>query len=866
MQTAPTLPFLTLLLLATATMPAGAMARPAKVPSVVARMTLDEKIGQLQATAPAIPRLGVTGYNWWNEGLHGIARNGEATVFPQAIGLAASWDTDLLHAVGDTVSTEARAKFNTVGAGKDHGRYQGLTIWSPNINIFRDPRWGRGQETYGEDPHLSGSLGTAFVEGLQGPDPLHPKTIASVKHFAVHSGPEAGRHGFDVDPSPYDREATYLPAFRQVITQGRAQSLMCAYNALHGVPACASSDLLATRLRHEWSFTGYVVTDCDAVEDMYAFHFYLPTPEENAAAALKAGTDLNCGRYYSYLKTAVQKKLVSEGQIDTALSRLWTARGRLGLDGAASPYSTIGADQIHTPAAAALALKAARESLVLLKNGGVLPLKAVGKVAVIGPNADTLEVLQGNYHGAAIAPVTPLAGLRQALGADRVVYAQGSSIADGVAIPIPETALRTGLDASARPGMTGEYFNNPDFAGAPVLTRIDSTVDLDLYNVAPVKGFEKAPYGVRWSGYLTPPAAGDYQLKIYTERCWECDNRHDAVTLFVDGKAVITDAGDGKTLSADLRFDDAKPHAIRLEFRHVGGDWGVRLQWQAPPQAQIAEAVKTAAGADAIVAFVGLSPDIEGEELSILVPGFDRGDRTDLSLPGRQDALLKALKATGKPLIVVNLSGGAVALNWAKDNADALIQGWYPGESGGTAIAETLLGQNNPSGRLPVTVYASVQDLPAFVDYRMAGRTYRYFAGKPLYGFGYGLSYTTFGYSDVHPSQASVAAGKGVTVTATVANTGPVEGDEVAQLYLTPPANDQGLQRSLVGFTRVHLKPGEHKSVSFDLTPRDLSTVDAFGARAQTAGQYGLFVGGAQPDTGSPQQTLTITGRFALPK
>ena len=834
----------------------------AATPSVVSQMTLDEKVGQLQAAAPAIPRLGVTAYNWWNEGLHGVARAGEATVFPQAIGLAATWDVDLLHNVGDVVSTEARAKFNTVGANKDHGRYLGLTIWSPNINIFRDPRWGRGQETYGEDPHLTGALGTAFVQGLQGSDPLHPKTIASVKHFAVHSGPEAGRHGFDVESSPYDREATYLPAFRQVVTEGKAQSVMCAYNSLHGVPACASDDLLNVRLRKDWNFKGYVVTDCDAVEDMYAFHFYRETPEENAAEALKAGTDLNCGTYYKHLKTAVEKKLVTQGQLDTAVARLWEARTKLGLDGIPSPYSGIGTDQLHTPAAADLALKAARESIVLLKNDGVLPLKSTAKIAVVGPNADTLEILQANYHGAAIDPVTPLKGLRTALGADRVVYAQGANIAEGVAIPIPETALSTGKEA----GLTGEYFDNPDFTGQPVLTRIDKTVNLDLYNVVPVKGFEKKPYGVRWSGYLTPPAAGDYQLKLYTERCWECNNQHDLLTLYIDDKPVISDTGDGKSLSADLRFNDTKPHKIRLEFKHTGQDWGVRLQWQAPAEAQLAEAVKAAQSADAVVAFVGLSPDIEGEELSILVPGFDRGDRTDLALPARQEALLKALKATGKPLIVVNLSGGAVALNWAKANADALLQGWYPGESGGTAIAETLLGHNNPSGRLPVTFYKSVQDLPPFIDYRMDGRTYRYFKGEALYGFGYGLSYTTFGYSDLRVSSASVVAGQGVTVTAKVTNTGKVAGDEVAQAYLTPSANDQGLNYSLVGFTRVHLKPGESRQVTFELTPRDLSTIDRRGNRAQTAGTYGLFVGGGQPKPTDAQQTLTLTGHQALPK
>ncbi|WP_443750963.1 glycoside hydrolase family 3 C-terminal domain-containing protein [Asticcacaulis solisilvae] len=824
-------------------------------------MTVDEKIAQLQAAAPAIPRLHVRGYNWWNEGLHGLARNGEATVFPQAIGLAATWDPELLNSVGEVVSTEARAGFNTIGRDADHGRYQGLTIWSPNINIFRDPRWGRGQETYGEDPYLTGTLGAAFVEGLQGPDPKHPRTIASVKHFVVHSGPEAGRHGFDVDVSPYDLEATFTPAFRQVITEGKAQSVMCAYNALHGTPVCADGDLLNGRLRRDWGFTGYVVTDCDAVEDMYAFHFYRPTPEENAAAALKAGTDLNCGTYYRNLKLALDKKLVTVADIDRATNRLFAARKRLGLDGAGSPYDGITAAQIHTPASQTLALKAARESIVLLKNTGVLPLKSSARIAVIGPNADTLEVLEANYHGTAIAPVTPLTGLRKAFA--NVTYAQGSNIADGVAIPIPETALTT---QAGEAGLKGEYFATGDFSGPPAVVRTDRSVNLDLYGAAPVKGFEKGPYSVRWTGFVTPHAPGDYQLKIYTERCWECDNRHDAVTLYIDGKAVLADTGDGKNLDAGVHFDDAKPHAIRLDFAHTGGDWGIRLQWQAPADAQRAEAAAAAKDADAIVAFVGLSPDVEGEELSILVPGFDRGDRTDLGLPARQQALLEALKATGKPLIVVNLSGGAVALNWAKGHADAVLQAWYPGEAGGTAIADILTGGYNPSGRLPVTVYASVQDLPPFVDYRMTGRTYRYFTGKPLFGFGYGLSYTRFAYSGLK-APATVKTGETITVRATVTNSGAVAGEEVAELYLTPPADGQGLLRSLAGTQRVHLQPGESCEVVFTLDPRALSIVKRDGSRIQTDGAFGVFVGGAQPGDGpGVAGSINLSGHAVLPK
>jgi beta-glucosidase len=827
-------------------------------------MTLDEKVQQLQAAAPAIPRLGVKAYNWWNEGLHGVARNGYATVFPQAIGLAATWDSELLHAVGDVVATEARAKYNAVGIDKDHGRYQGLTIWSPNINIFRDPRWGRGQETYGEDPYLTGVLATAFVQGLQGPDPAHPKSIASIKHLAVHSGPEAGRHGFDVDPSPYDLQATYLPAFRRAVMAGKVGSVMCAYNSLRGVPACANTELLQTQLREAWGFKGYVVTDCDSVYDMTHFHFYRPSMAENAAAALKAGTDLNCGNGYAALGEAVRNKHVSPRLIDQALQRLWVVRTQLGLDGAGSPHDAIGPEQIHTSEAAALALKAARESIVLLKNNGVLPLKRDARIAVVGPTADTLAVLLANYHGTAVAPVTPLIGLRRLLGAERVSYAQGAGIAEGVPLVIPETNLRT---VTGEPGLVGEYFTTADFSGKPALTRVDRTIELDLQNAAPVpeleREFSQRPYSIRWSGLFVPPAPGDYRLNIALERCWDCNDKHDTAQLFIDDRAVNLDE---QNLSAAVHFDDASPRKIRVEFRHVGNDWGVRLQWQPAPDAQLAEALRVAQGADAVLAFVGLSPDVEGEELPILVPGFDHGDRTDLALPAAQDKLLRALKGTGKPLVVVVLSGSAMAVNWANEHADAVLQAWYPGEAGGTAVAETLLGHNNPSGRLPVTIYKSVQDLPAFVDYRMTGRTYRYFTGKPLYEFGHGLSYTTFAYSKLRLSHHEVKPGENVSVVATVTNTGTLAGDEVAQLYLLPPANEQGLRRELVGFHRVHLRPGESADVSFDLSPRELSMVDAAGVRSQIAVDFNLYVGGSQPSqSAGVSSKLTVTGRMRLP-
>nr|WP_229720956.1 glycoside hydrolase family 3 protein [Dyella nitratireducens] len=837
-----------------------------KAVTLVAKMTLPEKVAQVQSGAPAIPRLHIAAYDWWSEGLHGIARNGYATVFPQAIGLAASWDTQLLQQVGTTVSTEARAKFNAIGAGRDHARYDGLTIWSPNINIFRDPRWGRGQETYGEDPFLTGQLAVHFIHGIQGDDPDHPRAIATPKHFVVHSGPEAGRHGFDVDVSPHDLEATYLPAFRAAVTEGHADSVMCAYNALHGTPVCADNDLLATRLRRDWGFKGFVVSDCDAVDDMTKFHYFKPDNAQSSAASIQAGTDLDCGNAYADLLEAVNKGYLQESVIDTALTRLFTARYRLGEWGDdKSPYDGIGMDQVDSSKHRQLALLAALESIVLLKNeNNTLPLQSGTRLAVIGPNADTLETLEANYHGTARAPVTPLAGLRERFGADHIRYAQGAPIAEGVPITIPETALHT---ASGSTGLTGEYFDHADFNGKPALTRTDRVVDFDWDQVTPIDGQHDGRYAVRWTGEWLPPGAGDYTLALHVDRCFDCNKQHDPVHLYVDGREVLDDNGDDSSMQTVLHVADTRSHTIRLEYVHSGQDQGIRLQWLAPEQAQLAKAEAAVRDADATVAFIGLSPDVEGEELKVDVPGFNGGDRTDIGLPPSQQAMLERAAAGGKPLIVVLMSGSAVALNWAKEHASAVVAAWYPGEEGGRAVARVLAGDYNPGGRLPVTFYRSTRDLPPFVSYAMKERTYRYFTGTPLYPFGYGLSYTHFAYAQPQLSTTKLDAGKTLTVSALVRNDGDRDGDEVVQVYLDAPDDALAPRHALVGFQRVHLRAKESRRVTFELAPRPLSHVDALGQRAVMAGHYRLFVGGGQPgySEGVTAQ-FVIDGREALPR
>ena len=851
-----------------------------RVDDLVGRMTLDEKIGQMMNGAPAIPRLDVPKYDWWSEGLHGIARSGYATVFPQAIGMAATWDTDLMGQEATTISTEARAKYNQAMRDNVHSIYYGLTIWSPNINIFRDPRWGRGQETYGEDPYLTSRLGVAFVKGLQGDDPKYFKTVATSKHYAVHSGPESSRHRFNVDPSPHDLEDTYLPAFRATVTEGKADSVMCAYNAIDGEPACASKMLMEQTLRKDWGFKGYVTSDCGAVDDFYMPNTHKTSPDaaHAAATAVLAGTDTNCGDTYQALGEAVKQGLITEAQIDVAVKRLFTARFELGMFDPMSEvkYAQIPISEDDSAAHRELALKAARESIVLLKNDGdFLPLKPAAKtIAVVGPNASSLAALEGNYNAVPSHPVLPLDGLRTEFKSAKVVYAQGSGYVEGLPVPLPRTVLHP-EKGSKEEGLRAEYFASNSFSGKPAMTRIDPQIDFDWNSASPAAGIPAKSFAVRWTGIITPPAAGDYTLGISLSHCYPCADR-ETYAVFIDGRQVAQFASKEESQSRssttpDFRvsFADTQSHELRVEYTHHAELFGagLTLNWMPPAQALRDEAVKVAQSADVIVAFVGLSPELEGEEMPVHVHGFAGGDRTDIDLPAVQEDLLRALQATGKPIVVVLMNGSAIAANWAQQNAKAVIEAWYPGEVGGTAIAETLIGKNNPGGRLPVTFYASNDQLPSFEEYSMKNRTYRYFTGQPLYGFGYGLSYSHFTYSDLKLSTKDVKAGDTLTIEADVRNTGSLAGDEVAELYLTPPKTDVSATHALKAFERVHLAAGESRHVSFKLSPRQLSEVDAQGKRAVTAGAYSVFVGGRQPDAQAGKSAeFTINGTQELPR
>lgn len=850
-----------------------------RVDDLVSRMTMEEKISQMQNGAKAIPRLSVPEYNWWNEGLHGIARSGYATVFPQALGMAATWDKTLIHQLGTVTSTEARAKHYDAIAHNNRSIYYGLTIWSPNINIFRDPRWGRGQETYGEDPYLTGQIGVAYIKGLQGDDPEHPRVIATPKHLAAHSGPESQRHHFNVNPSPHDLEDTYLPAFRMAITEGKADSIMCAYNAIDGVPACANK-IIEEVVRKSWNFQGFVTSDCGAVDDMDSKigHHFAPDNAHASALSVKAGTDLTCGTEYAKLPEALKANLISEAEIDKAVRRLFKARFQLGMFDPPNQraYAQIPFSENDSPAHDQMALEAAKKSIVLLENSkGFLPLSnKIRSLAVIGPNAASVIALEGNYNGTPSHPAVPLDAVETEFkGKARVEYSQGSPYVVGLPLPVPRTLFHP-KPGSKENGLYAEYFNGTEFAGKPVFTRTDAHIDFDWNGDAPVKGVDPKSFSVRWKGTISPPAPGNYSFMVGYGHCDDCFDV-ESYKVYVDGKEVaaekITEIKSWRSpanKTFDLRFEDKKEHKFQLEYTHKAPQFGagVTFNWQPPVEALRAEAVEAAKKADAVIAFVGLSSELEGEELRVTAEGFSGGDRTSLNLPKVQEQLLDAVGATGKPIVLVFMNGSAIASPWMK-KAAAVLEAWYPGQRGGTAIAQTLTGENNPAGRLPVTFYASTDQLPPFEEYSMKNRTYRYFHGEPLYGFGYGLSYSKFKYSNIRLSTEKLKAGEPLEVDIDLVNNSDVAGEEVAQVYFVPPQTELSPTSALVGFERIQLKPREKKTVHFTVAPRQLSLVAADGTRSITAGSYNLFVGGGQPKHAEGQSIeFQIDGTTLLPR
>ncbi|MBN1181979.1 MAG: glycoside hydrolase family 3 C-terminal domain-containing protein [Bacteroidales bacterium] len=819
-----------------------------RIEDLLSRMTIEEKINQLKYDAPAIERLGIPEYNWWNEALHGVARSGRATVFPQAIGLAAMFDTAQMFQVADVISTEARAKYHEFVRRNKHGIYQGLTFWSPNINIFRDPRWGRGMETYGEDPYLTGVMAITFIKGMQGDDPKYLKTIATSKHYAVHSGPEPDRHSFNIDVSEKDLRETYLYAFEMTVKQADVQSVMCAYNAFRDKPCCGSDPLLGNILRDEWGFNGYVVSDCGAVSDIHLGHKVVQSEAEAVAMALKSGTDLNCGDYYKYLTEALEKGLITEEDIDIALRRLLNARIKLGMFDPDSivPYSGYSYQLVDCNKHSRVALQAARKSIVLLKNEKqLLPLSNdIKTIAVIGPNADNIESLLGNYNGIPSEPVTPLNGIKEKAGKTKVLYALGCEFADGLPMmePISKTVLFTAATASQK-GVKYEFFDSSECVGDPIASGIHESIDFYWWDKSPHPDLDDDNFSIRWTGFIIPDKTGEYFLgaegmtnyKLYFED-----------SLLVKYKSVHHSAKRYKK----VHLEAGKPYNFKLEYANTIGDACVQLQWSVPGLNLMSEALQAARQADVVILCMGLSPRLEGEEMKVDLEGFRSGDRTSLDLPAVQQNLIKKIHALGKPVVLVLLNGSALSINWENKNIPAIVEAWYPGQAGGEAIADVLFGKYNPSGRLPVTFYKSVNDLPPFEDYSMKNRTYRYFEGDALYPFGYGLSYTKFTYSPVILDKMVVNKGESLTAKVKITNSGDFDGEEVVQLYIEKKHDIADYyDKYLKGFQRIYIPKGETVEVNFLITPQMLSfwddTANDF---KQSADGYLIMIGGSSAE------------------
>ncbi|WP_372775422.1 glycoside hydrolase family 3 C-terminal domain-containing protein [Mangrovibacterium sp.] len=793
-----------------------------RVDDLVSRMTLAEKVGQMMNNAPAIPRLNVPAHEYWNECLHGVARAGEATVFPQAIGLAATWDTDLIYRSAVAISDEARAKHHEAQRKNSYKRYEGLTYWTPNVNIFRDPRWGRGQETYGEDPYLTARMGVNFVKGLQGNDPNYLKLVATPKHFVVHSGPEPERHFFDAAVNERDFYDTYLPAFEACVKEAKAYSVMGAYNRTNGEPCCSSPYLLTDILRNDWGFDGYVVSDCNAIRDVCDYHNFVNSPEEAAAVSVQAGCDLNCGFRYAYLEGAVEQGLITEDEIDVSLKRIFMARFKLGMFDSEEnvPYAKIPMSVVSSSEHRKLALETAQKSIVLLKNENkTLPLKKdLKSIAVVGPNANDVDVLLGNYNGFPSRYTTPLTGIQEKVAAGTKVYFEaGCELIDtaDAATLIPAEYL----SFQGKSGLQATYFNSGNCTGESLLSRIEEAINTN-WHLYPVAGLTDAEFSARWVGKINVDATGTYEIGLQSKS---------GTKLTVDGKVLVDKMGE-KTKRQQMEkvfLKKGKEYTLEVELHHKGVPSELKLLWRKPNQSSFDRAVELASKSDVVVFVGGISADVEGEQMRVDYDGFDGGDRTNIELPEIQKQLIQELHETGTPVVLVLLNGSALAVNWEQENLPAIVEAWYPGELGGTAIANVLFGEYNPSGRLPVTFYKSHKDLAPFVNYSMKGRTYRYFQGEPLYAFGHGLSYTDFAYENMRLSAEKIQAADSLLVTIDLKNSGELAGDEVVQLYITDVESSVVRPlKSLRGIKRVSLDAGKTWQLTFSVTPEDLSFFD----------------------------------------
>jgi beta-glucosidase len=833
-----------------------------RVNDLVSRMTLEEKVGQMLNTAPAIPRLEVPAYDWWNEVLHGVARTPfKVTVFPQAIGMAATFDKNSLFKMADFAALEGRAIHNkAIEMGRGGDRYVGLTYWTPNINIFRDPRWGRGQETYGEDPFLTAQMGASFVKGLQGNDPKYLKAAACAKHYAVHSGPEPARHVFNAEVSKYDLWDTYLPAFKTLIVDTKVEGVMCAYNAFQSQPCCGSDLLMVDILRKQWNFNGYVTSDCWGIDDFFKNHKTHADAASASADAVLHGTDVECGTdAYKSLIKAVKEGKLTEAQIDISVKRLFMTRFKLGMFDPPEmvKYAQTPSSVLESAAHQAHALKMARQSIVLLKNQNqTLPLaKSAKKIVVLGPNADNSISILGNYNGMPSVLKTVLQGIKDKLPNANVVYEKAINFTNDTLLVYADYAKQCSING--KQGFSAEYFDNVTLTGTP-LVRNEETLNHAWQEGQNVNGAINARnFSARYTTNYVAGKSGSITFEVEGD---------DGYRLKINGKEVLNAWTRNRWGSQQYKLttQEGKAYEIVLEYWQGDGKANIKLSagsYQKTDFVALNERIKDA---DAIIYVGGISPQLEGEEMKVNFPGFNGGDRTSILLPQAQTDLMKSLKATGKPLVFVMMTGSAIAIPWEAANVPAIVNCWYGGQATGTAVADVLFGDYNPAGRLPVTFYASDADLPDFSDYGMKGRTYRYFEGKPLYGFGYGLSYSTFRYDQlVLPAQ--IKRNTPITFNVAVTNTGRIAAEEVVQVYLTNLNTAvKSPLKALKGFERITLQPGERKVLKFTLSASELMQVDEQGIARAMKGKLMISAGGTQPDELNPTSGNIVKKTIAI--
>ena len=820
-----------------------------RVDNLLSLLTPEEKVGQMMNTTPAIERLGIPPYDWWNEALHGVARAGRATVFPQAIALAATFDDQEVLRTFTMVSDEARAKYHQYQKDKEYDRYKGLTFWTPNINIFRDPRWGRGMETYGEDPYLTERMGVAVTKGLQGDDPQYFKTHACAKHYAVHSGPEWNRHEFDVTVTPRDLYETYLPAFEALVKEANVQEVMCAYNRYEGKPCCSSDKLLIDILRNSWGYQHIILSDCGAINDFWERDPNTPRHETHPDAAsasvdaVLSGTDLECGNSYNALIEALKAGKIQEEQLDKSLRRLLKGRFELGMfdPDERVPFSKIPYSVVESPEHVDQALNMARKSIVLLKNqNNLLPLsKEIKKIAVVGPNAADSTMLWANYNGFPTHTTTILEGIREKVPNAEVIYELGCNHAADYVM----TDLGGHITSAAGEGFASEFFNNTEFKGEPAYKGLARELHYTTGgNTQFAPNVNLTDFTARFTGEFTSPVDGTIELEL---------SGNDGIRLYVADEKVIDVWGNeyGASKTYLLKAKKGEKYPIKIEYMQRLGSADLNFSIGVPTPVDYRGTADKVKDADVILFVGGISPRLEGEEMPVDAEGFRKGDRTNIELPTVQKKMIQALVATGKPVVYIVCTGSALALNWENEHVDAIVNAWYSGQQGGKAVADVLFGDYNPAGRLPITFYKSVEQLPDFLDYSMKGRTYRYMTQTPLYPFGYGLSYTTFAYENARLSKDRISTDEPVTLSFDVTNTGKRDGDEVAQIYIKNPNDPNGPIKALKAFKRVHVKAGESQSLSVTLASK---AFQSFNDNTQTMevrpGNYQILYGGSSAD------------------